>query len=67
MHRRDLLRVGGLSLFGLSYSGLLRGRALAEDVHLRNGLNASQGKLTNKAVADALRLPYTPVIAVVGG
>jgi alanine dehydrogenase len=41
-------------------------RALAEDVHLRNGLNASRGKLTNKAVADALRLPYTPVIAIVG-
>jgi Protein of unknown function (DUF1501) len=30
MHRRDLLRVGGLSLFGLSSAGLLRGRALAE-------------------------------------
>jgi alanine dehydrogenase len=41
-------------------------RALAEDVHLRNGLNTSQCKLTNKAVADALRLPYTPVVAVVG-
>jgi hypothetical protein len=30
MHRRDLLRAGGLSLFGLSYEHLLRGRAQAE-------------------------------------
>src|SRR5580700_9652163 len=30
MHRRDLLRAGGLSLFGLSCGSLLRGRAQAE-------------------------------------
>jgi alanine dehydrogenase len=42
-------------------------RALADDNHLRNGLNVSGGKLTNKAVADALRLPCTPLIAIVGG
>src|ERR1700732_2781928 len=30
MHRRDVLRAGGLSLFGLSYEHLLRGRAQAE-------------------------------------
>jgi alanine dehydrogenase len=41
-------------------------RALAEDAHLRNGLNASQGKLTCKAVAEALRLPCTPVDEVLG-
>jgi alanine dehydrogenase len=41
-------------------------RALAEDAHLRNGLNAGQGKLTCKAVAEALRLPYTPVQEVLG-
>jgi alanine dehydrogenase len=42
-------------------------RALAEDVHLRNGLNVTQGKLTNKAVADALRLPCTPGDAMLVG
>ena len=40
--------------------------ALAEDAHLRNGVNVSQGKLTNKAVAEALRLPFAPVGAVLG-
>jgi alanine dehydrogenase len=29
-------------------------RAIAEDVHLRNGLNVHRGKVTNKPVADAL-------------
>ena len=35
-------------------------RALAEDVHLRRGLNVHDGKVTYKAVADALKLKYTP-------
>jgi alanine dehydrogenase len=35
--------------------------ALAQDEHLRNGLNATRGKLTCRAVAEALRLPHTPV------
>jgi alanine dehydrogenase len=35
-------------------------RALAEDPHLRNGLNVHEGKITNRAVASALKLPYTP-------
>jgi alanine dehydrogenase len=34
-------------------------RALGEDVHLRNGLNVHDGKVIHKAVADALKLPYT--------
>jgi len=41
-------------------------RALSEDAHLRNGLNVTQGKLTNKAVAEALRLPCTPVDVLLG-
>jgi len=41
-------------------------RALADDVHLRNGLNASGGKLTCRPVADALGLAYTPVEQVIG-
>jgi alanine dehydrogenase len=35
-------------------------RALADHMHLRNGLNVHQGKIACRAVADALRLPYTP-------
>lgn len=33
-------------------------RALIEDVHLRNGLNVHAGKITCRAVADALHLPF---------
>jgi len=32
--------------------------ALAEDVHLRDGLNVHNGRITCRAVADALKLPY---------
>jgi alanine dehydrogenase len=35
-------------------------RALAEDEHLRNGLNLQDGRITHRAVAEALKLPYTP-------
>jgi alanine dehydrogenase len=34
-------------------------RALAEDPHLRNGLNVHEGQVTHKAVAGALKLTYT--------
>jgi alanine dehydrogenase len=34
-------------------------RALSDDVHLRNGLNVHNGQVTHRAVADALKLPYT--------
>ncbi len=33
-------------------------RALLEDEHLRNGLNVHAGKITCRAVAEALKLPY---------
>jgi alanine dehydrogenase len=33
-------------------------RALADDVHLRDGLNVHDGHITYRAVADALQLPY---------
>jgi alanine dehydrogenase len=29
-------------------------------LHLRNGLNVHNGQITCRAVADALKLPYTP-------
>lgn len=35
-------------------------RALAEDEHLRNGLNVFEGRITHPAVAAALKLPYKP-------
>ena len=33
-------------------------RALADDAHLRNGLNVAYGKVTHPEVAGALSLPY---------
>ena len=36
-------------------------RALGDDPHFANGLNIAAGKVTNRAVADALGLAYTPV------
>ncbi len=36
-------------------------RAIIDDVHLRNGLNVHEGKITCRAVADALHLPRTPL------
>jgi len=35
-------------------------RALGEDPHLRNGLNVHDGAVTHRAVAEALKLKYTP-------
>ncbi len=34
-------------------------RALSDDPYLRNGLNVHDGRITYRAVADALKLPYT--------
>jgi alanine dehydrogenase len=38
-------------------------RALAENEHLRNGLNIYEGLVTHRAVADALKLKYVPAEA----
>jgi alanine dehydrogenase len=35
-------------------------RALGEDPHLRNGLNVYRGQITHRAVAEALKLKFTP-------
>jgi alanine dehydrogenase len=45
-------------VLALADKGLIR--ALGEDAHLRNGLNVYDGSITNRAVADALNLKYTP-------
>jgi alanine dehydrogenase len=41
-------------------------RALAEDTHLRDGLNIHEGRVTCRAVADALGLPYGAPQSVAG-
>jgi hypothetical protein len=38
----------------------VRRQALHDDLDLRNGLNVHNGQITCRAVADALKLPYTP-------
>jgi alanine dehydrogenase len=40
-------------------------RALREDAHFGNGLNIAAGKVTHRAVAEALGLPYTPAEAAI--
>jgi alanine dehydrogenase len=41
-------------------------RACSDDIHLRHGLNIHAGKLTYKAVSDALKLKYTPAEEALG-
>jgi alanine dehydrogenase len=41
-------------------------RALADDIHLRRGLNVMEGKVTYKAVADSLGLRHTPAEQALG-
>jgi alanine dehydrogenase len=39
-------------------------RALADDVHLRNGLNVARGKVTHPEVAAAINAPYVSALDV---
>jgi alanine dehydrogenase len=39
-------------------------RALADDVHLRNGLNVARGEVTHPEVASAIGSPYVPALNV---
>jgi alanine dehydrogenase len=41
-------------------------KALADDPHLKNGLNVHLGRVTHVAVAEALKLPFTPVEDAIG-
>ena len=41
-------------------------KALGDDVHLLNGLNVHEGQVTYKAVADALKLKFTPAKQALG-
>jgi alanine dehydrogenase len=47
--------------FTLKIADLGWKRALADDRHLRQGLNVSAGQVTYKAVAEALGYPYLPI------
>jgi alanine dehydrogenase len=38
--------------------------ALRDDAHFGNGLNVAAGRVTNRAVAEALGLPYMPAEAI---
>ena len=42
-------------------------KALADDVHLKNGLNVAHGKVTYKAVADDLGYAYVAADKVIAG
>jgi hypothetical protein len=42
-------------------------KALADDVHLKNGLNVALGKVTYKAVADDLGYAYVAADKVIAG
>lgn len=42
-------------------------KALAEDPHLRAGLNVHEGRVTHKAVADALGEPWIDALKAIGG
>jgi alanine dehydrogenase len=46
--------------FVLALAGKGWKRALADDPHLRNGLNIAHGKVTHTEVAGALGMPYVP-------
>ena len=41
-------------------------KALAQDAHLRNGLNVSEGQITCEPVAQAHNLPYVPAEKAIG-
>jgi alanine dehydrogenase len=47
--------------FVLALAGKGWRHALADDVHLRNGLNVAAGKVTCEPVAEALGYAYVPV------
>ena len=50
--------------FALALADKAGARRSPDDVHLRNGLNVHDGKLTCRPVAEALGLPFTAVEAL---
>jgi alanine dehydrogenase len=41
-------------------------KALADDIHLRRGLNVHTGRITYQAVAEALKMKYQPAEEALG-
>ena len=52
--------------FTLALANLGWQKALAQDVHLRNGLNVFEGQITCEPVAQAHNLPYVPAEKAIG-
>jgi len=52
--------------FGLAIANKGWKKAMADDQHLKNGLNVAFGKVTYKAVADDLKYEYVPADKVIG-
>jgi len=52
--------------FTLALANLGWQKALAQDVHLRNGLNVFEGQVTCEPVAQAHNLPYVPAESAIG-
>ena len=65
--RTSTLALGNATLpFVLALAGKGWQRALADDVHLRRGLNVHDGAVTHQAVAHDLDLACTPADALLG-
>jgi alanine dehydrogenase len=52
--------------FALALANLGYKKAMRQNPHLLNGLNIANGKITYKAVAEALHQPYTPAQQMIG-
>jgi len=52
--------------FALSLANNGWKKALAQDVHLRNGLNVCEGQVTCEPVAEAHGLPYVKAETAIG-
>lgn len=52
--------------FALSLANLGYKEAMRRNHHLLNGLNVYEGKITHKAVAEALHQPYVPATEMIG-
>ncbi len=52
--------------FALALANLGYKEAMRRNQHLLNGLNVFEGKITHKAVAEALHQPYVPAMEMIG-
>lgn len=65
--RTSTIGLGNATLpFGLQLAELGLPAAATSNEALGKGVNVYDGKLTQAAVAEALRLPYTPLVEAIG-